>query len=293
MVFREIRHHKHEQTEQPKVGVLKRIHMGGRLGNQLFSWAFAHQLPLCEESVLLISQSIDPELSQLLHKCTHVEIGTISPLVRFKLKLYFKLSNKFKIMKLFISKAFRVSCEPDLLNISNSKDYCGFFQMYEYVKNSQEIIFKELMASVQQIDLPTSFLEWQNGRRYQCWHIRRGDYLLPENSGYGLLSLEWYLKHKNLNMRTVIVTDDKASALKLLKADDNYLILGPDDANVFQALAIMSKSSHLVAANSTLSWWGGFLVATQGHSVIYPTSEVEKHRDINSPLFDLKPGVYD
>jgi hypothetical protein len=116
---------------------------------------------------------------------------------------------------------------------------------------------------------------------------------LPENSGYGLLSLEWYLKYKNLNMQTVIVTDDKASALKLLKNENNYLILGPEDASVFQALSIMSKSSHLVAANSTLSWWGGFLVATQGNSVIYPTSVVEKHRDINSPLFDLKPGVYE
>jgi len=267
--------------------------MGGRLGNQLFSWAFAHQLSVCDERVVLISQNMEPELSQLLDQCAHVELGTISPLVSFKLKLYFKLSNKFQVMKLFISKVFRVSCEPDLLNISNSQDYYGFFQKYEYVKNSQEIIFKELMASLQKIDLPTAFLEWQNGGGYQCWHIRRGDYLLPENSGYGLLSLEWYFRYKELNLQTVIVTDDKASALRLLKTENNYLILGPEDASVFQALSIMSKSSHLVAANSTLSWWGGFLVSIQGHSVIYPVSAIEKHRDINSPLFDLKPGVYD
>jgi hypothetical protein len=267
--------------------------MSGRLGNQLFSWAFAHQLSVCDQRVVLISQNMEPELSQLLDNCAHVEVETISPLVSFKLKLFFKLTNKFKILKLFTSRVFRVTCEPDLINISNSEDYCGFFQKYEYVKNSQEIIFKELMASVQQIDLPPAFLEWRNGRSYQCWHIRRGDYLLPENAGYGLLSLEWYLKHKELNLPTVIVTDDKVSALKLIKTENSYLILGPEDASVFQALSIMSKSSHLVAANSTLSWWGGFLVSIQGHSVIYPTSEIEKHRDINSPLFDLKPGVYD
>ena len=75
---------------------MKRIHMGGRLGNQMFSWAFAHQLSVCDERVVLISQNMEPELSQLLDQCAHVELGTISPLVSFKLKLYFKLSNKFK-----------------------------------------------------------------------------------------------------------------------------------------------------------------------------------------------------
>jgi hypothetical protein len=186
-----------------------------------------------------------------------------------------------------------VSSEPEIFRISQSLDYCGFFQKYEYVLNSQEIIFEELMESVQHIDLPSKFLEWQNDQIYECWHIRRGDYLLPENSGYGLLSLEWYLSHQNSSLPTVIVTDDKPGAFKLISSVNNYLILGSEDASVFQALSIMSKASHLVAANSTLSWWGGFLVAMQGNSVTYPISEIEKHRNINSSLFDLQPGIYE
>jgi hypothetical protein len=267
--------------------------MAGRLGNQLFSWAFAHHLLAFESNVVLISENTEPELSHLLYGCAHIKVEKISPSVSLKLKLFFKFSNKLKNLKRFISRVFRVSNEPDLFNVAKSKDYCGFFQKHEYIRESQETIFSELMESVEQIDLPITFVEWQNGERYQCWHIRRGDYLLPENSAYGLLGLEWYLRYQESNLKIVIVTDDKPTALKLLTNHNHCLILGPEDSSVFQALSIMSKSSHLVAANSTLSWWGGFLVAMQGNSVIYPYSEIEKHRDINFSSFNLQQGIYE
>jgi hypothetical protein len=267
--------------------------MAGRLGNQLFSWAFSHRFIASGEKVVLMSQNENSELSELLYGCNHIEVRKISPSISFKLRVFFKISNKFKTMKPLISKVCKVSSEPELFNIYNSQDYCGFFQRHEYVMEDQEIIFRELMESLGRINLPINFLEWQNGENYQCLHIRRGDYLLPENSGYGLLDLEWYLSNQKSDLRIVIVTDDKPGASKLLSTYKECLILGPTDANVFQALSIMSKSTHLVAANSTLSWWGGFLVAMQGHTVVYPTSETEKHRDINLPIFDLHPGIYD
>jgi hypothetical protein len=40
--------------------------------------------------------------------------------------------------------------------------------------------------------------------------------------------------------------------------------------NVYQALAVMGRSSRLFTANSTLSWWGGFLAEGQGGNVVIP-----------------------
>jgi hypothetical protein len=214
-------------------------------------------------------------------------------LIDLKIRIYLKLSKKFDVMTNLFSKVLKISSEPELHNFSNSRDYCGFFQRYEYVEDGQETIYRELSKSLEKIDLPLGFLNWEDKKDYQCLHIRRGDYLLPENSGYGLLSVEWYLRHIKSDLPIVIVTDDKFGASSVLSSFQNCLIFGPDDANPFQALAIMAKSAHFVAANSTLSWWGGFLVAMNGKSVVYPASQVEKHRDINFPLFDIRPGIFE
>jgi hypothetical protein len=117
--------------------------------------------------------------------------------------------------------------------------------------------------------------------------------LLPENSGYGLLDADWYLTNSDRTLPTVVVTDDKNTSQDLIAAIGECLVLGPDEADPVQALAIMANSNHLVAANSTLSWWGGFMVAKRGYSVVYPFTETEAHRDINSPLFILRDGTFE
>jgi hypothetical protein len=272
---------------------MKRIHMAGRLGNQLFSWAFAHHILESENRVTLVTHTIEIDLANILSGCNHVQTELIKPELKFRMKLFFKFYYRFKTFAPLISKLFAVSNEPELFYINNSKDYCGYFQKYEYILENREMLFEELSESLEKIDLPRLFIDWQDDREYQCLHIRRGDFLLPENSGYGLLSLEWYRNHRKTNLRTVIVTDDKFGAAELLTAFEDCLVLGPEEANAFQTLSIMGKSAHLVAANSTLSWWGGFLAAMRGQSVIYPVSEIEKHRDINLPLFKLKEAIYE
>jgi hypothetical protein len=209
------------------------------------------------------------------------------------MRLFLILFYNFRSFAALTSKVFGVSNEPELFNMDKSKDCCGYFQKYEYFLDNKETLFKELANSLKKIELPIMFTDWQNKQAYQCLHIRRGDFLLPENSGYGLLSLEWYRNYREPNLRTVIVTDDKLGAEMLLATFEDCLVLGPEEANVFQTLSIMGNSAHLVAANSTLSWWGGFLVAMRGQSVVYPISEIEEHRDINFPFFKLKKAIFE
>jgi len=272
---------------------MKRVHSAGRLGNQLFSWAFAHYILHDEKKVNLVTYSSKIELSHLLTGCNHIEIHTISLKLKLKMQIFFKFYHRFRILTPLISKIFKVTSEPELLYLNDSKDYCGYFQKYDYISNNKELLFNELTKSLIGIELPSLFTDWQDSHEFQCFHIRRGDFLLPENSGYGLLSIEWYRSYKKDNLKTVIVTDDKIGASALLRVFEDCLILGPEEADAFQTLSIMGKSDHLVAANSTLSWWGGFLVAMRGKSVVYPVSEIEKHRDINFPMFKLKEAIYE
>ncbi len=270
-----------------------RIHTAGRLGNQLFSWAFAHYLAGNTQKVQLITEYPLLGSNSFISECDHVVTKQIHFALRLKIKFFFKFYYKFPKRRELISKIFRASTEPELYNLNSAQDYFGFFQKFNYVDEVSETIVNELRLFLKLVDLPKPFVIWSDEGPYQCFHIRRGDYLLPENSGYGLLDLDWYLTNSDQTLPTVVVTDDKTTSQDLIDAIGECLVLGPDEADPVQALAIMANSNHLVAANSTLSWWGGFMVAKRGYSVVYPFTETEAHRDINSPLFIVRDGTFE
>lgn len=270
-----------------------RIHTAGRLGNQLFSWAFAHYLAGDTQKVQLITKYPLLESNSFIPECHHVVSKQINLLLRLKTKLFFKFYYKFPNRKELVSKFFRATTEPELYNFDAAHDYFGFFQKFNYVDQVSDRIIDELGLFLKLVDMPKTFVTRMDQGSYQCFHIRRGDYLLPENSGYGILDIDWYLSNSDSTLPTVVVTDDKTGSENLIVALGKCLVLGPDEADAVQALAIMANSNHLVAANSTLSWWGGYMVAKRGYPVIYPFTETEAHRDINSRLFSLRNGTFE
>ena len=270
-----------------------RIHTAGRLGNQLFSWAFAHYLAGDTQKVQLITDYPSMKTNSFISECDHVDAKQISLMLRLKVRLFFKFYYRFPKRKELVSKFFKATTEPELYNFDAAHDYFGFFQKFNYVDKVSNTIVNEIDAFLKLVEMPKTFVTWMDQGAYQCFHIRRGDYLLPENSGYGLLDIDWYLSNSDSTLPTVVVTDDKQGSETLIAALSKCLVLGPDEADVVQALAIMANANHLVAANSTLSWWGGFMVAQRGYPVIYPYTETEAHRDINSPLFFLRNGTFE
>jgi hypothetical protein len=127
---------------------------------------------------------------------------------------------------------------------------------------------------------------------FQVLHVRRGNFLDASNVGFGLLASEWYLKNKVEGLPIILVTDGPAGVSKEIADLRPDLVLGPTQADEYQVLRIMSESVHLVAANSTFSWLGGFLVCHNGAKVVYPRSKIEFHRDINNPDFQIEDGIY-
>jgi hypothetical protein len=106
----------------------------------------------------------------------------------------------------------------------------------------------------------------------QIVHIRQGDTLEASNrKRIGVLSRRYYenLPSKGGEKRYVI-TDDSVGASKLLRGLDVDEIYGPDKVDAIAALRIMSNASKLFTANSTLSWWGGFLAIHRGGEVVLP-----------------------
>lgn len=104
---------------------------------------------------------------------------------------------------------------------------------------------------------------------YQVIHIRKGDYLTTDTS-YGVLTADYYLKNLGPEKISVVVTDDMDGAPEIVSKIQPQYVFTPKNSTAWETLKIMQQSNRLLMANSTLSWWGGFLASRRGSHVISP-----------------------
>lgn len=90
-------------------------------------------------------------------------------------------------------------------------------------------------------------------------HVRRGDYRLDQN--FGLVGPEYYhhavdYLHEKVGNRPIwAFTDDPEYVKSRLPACDR--VIGPD-LGAMATLQLMTQAEAVVAANSSLSWWGAW-----------------------------------
>jgi hypothetical protein len=108
--------------------------------------------------------------------------------------------------------------------------------------------------------------------------VRRGDYLLPAHfRHHGLCSADYYRRAMRLMRERVdrprffVFSDDWPWCREHLADADTTVV----DANEPEAgqdeLRLMAACRHHVIANSSLSWWAGWLAASAGQVVVAPT----------------------
>lgn len=156
----------------------------------------------------------------------------------------------------------------------------GYFQSYVYFENLRRVNKAFEIA-------PTYPSEWYSSLAAECRelrpvmiHMRRGDY--KGLSDFGLLSGAYYKEALD-----VLYEKDQALASKeiWLFSDEVDLALGslaavgihpdrtivpPEASSAAESLALMTKGSGIVIANSTFSWWAAMLGDYQG-LVVCPT----------------------
>ena len=136
-------------------------------------------------------------------------------------------------------------------------------------------------------------------------HIRRGDYLTPENQAlFGGICTEAYYKEAMRRMREqypgcrfFLFSNDKAWAREIIaggaggQAAGHMVELSEDTAGPrlcegavtdvtvvdlpegsdHEEFALMSKCKHHILANSSFSWWASYLNQNPGKTVLAPT----------------------
>ncbi len=124
-------------------------------------------------------------------------------------------------------------------------------------------------------------------------HIRRGDYLTPENQAlFGGICTEAYYKEAVRLMRKqypgcrfFLFTNDKEWAKERF-ADDkggrttetaladgepaDVIVVDLPEGSDHEEFALMSKCKHHILANSSFSWWASYLNQNPGKTVLAP-----------------------
>jgi hypothetical protein len=119
-------------------------------------------------------------------------------------------------------------------------------------------------------------------------HVRRGDYLTPENAALfgGICTEDYYRRAVELMRRKIpgcqfyLFTNDKewadgiaahASRGGILDSADVTLVELPEnDRKDYAEFALMSKCRHHILANSSFSWWASYLNQNPDKTVIVP-----------------------
>lgn len=111
-------------------------------------------------------------------------------------------------------------------------------------------------------------------------HIRRGDYLLPENQALfgGICTVDYYkeamrqMKHEYPGCRFYLFTNDKQwlrEQITGMTAAD-IEVVDIEGQNDYSEFVLMSKCRHNILANSSFSWWASYLNNNPDKTVFAP-----------------------
>jgi hypothetical protein len=256
----------------------RNVILHGGVGNQLFQWAFAHYIRLTRSQIHFCFFERDYtvkhaqiSIAKILKNCSHgkFEIRNLpkNPVLHRLLDPVSQY-NPLKLSKKFLDNSIQTPFSKRDTPI-DSKYYYGYFQNWQYVSANHKVLYDELCDS-----LYTNNLNALEKRLLgsEIVHIRQGDTKNQKNfQRVGVLNKDYYksLPRKGTRER-FIITDDIDGAISLVEDLQFDGIFGPDEINEISALRIMGNASTLYTANSTFSWWGGFLAVHRNSEVIIP-----------------------
>ncbi len=267
-----------------------KILIKGGLGNQLFQFCYLHFLHKSfGANVGLIK---DPNsrvdrpflLNRVFLTCNHIDESLIQKPIFDKIK---NILAKIRLIRGFVYRSqvsrsvnelYEYNFSLEIPNIKSNSIVIGYFQHWRYVDSCWEIVGPEIFAALNQ-----QVIRAHSMNEYLVIHVRRGDFTL-QNEQLGILKSQYYeaalqvaLTALNLPRISIfVITDDPEEAKQMLSVNDEVKIIGPTELDEWGCLSLMSGAKAVITANSTLSWWGGYLAYKNGGIMVIP-----------QPWFDL------
>lgn len=155
----------------------------------------------------------------------------------------------------------------------------GYFQTEKYFADIEDEIRE---AFTFRNFKPSALVQKYAGQMQGCSsvsvHVRRGDYLKPENQAlFGGICSEAYYEEaiaemkKSLPGATFFFFSNDTDWVRRHFKDPAFVIVeGNDEDNGYADLYLMSRCKNHILANSSFSWWGAWLDESPDKKVIAP-----------------------
>jgi hypothetical protein len=267
------------------------VKLKGRLGNQMFQYAFAKALSLkYDKPVFLDSSTFNTPVYDLnsfvsptkeyrldIFEITLNLAGSESVIKVYKNRLSNSIFNKIKRKVSNYVPLFNFYLEEKRFEFQEDKlklyvYYDGYWQSELFFNQFKKVILNDFTFKNRYLLEENYFFNKVQTSNSVAIHVRRGDYLkypmfelLSESYYYSAIEL---LQSKVSNPVYFIFSDDinwvKENMFKNLKV--NFVKTNSDAQDLF----LMSSCKHNVIANSTFSWWGAYLNKNPSKIVISP-----------------------
>lgn len=272
----------------------------GRLGNQLFIYAFARAISEKYKQKVLVYDRTD-EKNEKFH--SHLNGYILNQNIIFTASerkvmghgvfrnIYFIL-DRLKIAK----KSPRVVHEIQLRNMKKNLKhgfyfmtdgyyplpdrigktlFCdGYFQSSKYFDFIRENLTYELTPREEHTEQEKIMIKQIEQSESVCLTVRLGDYL--NNPMHQVCTIDYYMKAIEkmrslvLNCTFFVFSDDIENAKKLLSF--KYPVIFDDGRSKdYMSLDVMSKCKHFIISNSSFSWWAQYLSNNENKIVISPS----------------------
>ena len=194
-----------------------------------------------------------------------------------------ELINKDKLL-IIREKEFTYDMLPLPISEKKINILNGYFQSYKYFDCYFQTINRLLKIDDVKVTLTNKYRKLINDDFPVSMHFRLGDYKkLPDH--YVILSIDYYRAALNCILETNSITkvlyfceeqdlEDVETTIATLKSEFSNIefIRADPELEDWEQLILMSLCRNNIIANSTFSWWAGYLNTYRQKKVIYPNT---------------------
>ncbi len=245
----------------------------GRMGNQMFQYAFVYNYSKIFRTNFLIHQKLWV-FPFILPK--YFELPSYSRYLNsMKTRLY-NLILKNKYLKIDYRGNFET---PYYIKqkLTNNSYYTGYFQSYNYFEENKHSLLKEFKIKKEFVmPFEHKYSKLFNENKTIAVHLRRTDYVDFGDDSYGgknlTLPLSYYVncfnQIKDINSYKILfVSDDFEFIKQNFGEKPNYYFERNDEITDFQ---IIMNADIAIIANSSFSWWAGYLNSKPNKKIYAP-----------------------
>lgn len=259
------------------------IRIKGGLGNQLFQYAAGYALAKRMNQKLKLDSSFFPQQTLRGFKLGYLNVTFVDVVERqsglvkaYKNKYLNKTLRKANVRVLPCGKQTKYLLEtrsdivPEFFNISAPNIYLdGYYQSEKYFREYKADLIKQFTPNYPSEAEYESVLAEIQGCEAVAVHVRRGDFLTAQNDpnpNHYLLGEQYYhnaLKYVIEHLENPVFfwfSDDIDWVKKNFGEKENFRFVSLHTKHAdIDEMMLMKNCKHVIAANSTFSWWASWL----------------------------------